>query len=464
MVFTTYAQSPALCTPTLNPPTGGVLSVTDPKWIGVSSDPPFTLSGAPISAAPTKPPNEIVGYCPGLDDTLRPLRKDVSLDTSGLIKNADLNSGTTLRITNEDVSFKLKFIALHKDIWSDNATDSQVSLFFTGVARDGSTVYTHICIPVRYTSDDLNNNLFLKSWLKGVTPPSGLTVNNLLDAKNGLKFQVMYYCLGNKSKWNSYNLFLSSEPLLLNGTGLPTWLANDRALSGSQWTDTSSYLLKTFSDMYTYVMNVRHPFHTDFLNWDRIEITDNTKIFVPILNGSKPQSGITPSYYVLPAGSLSGTAFKQPGTRTIPKKQIKCYPINLMKDVDDKGDVIVNSNNVPLTTTGLMNEKSKEMMDIKLDPSAVQAQNYTFVFISSIFIAIIALVFILGVIFWFFGGKQSPTETVMAAAAAAAAVTLPDPLPPPPGLAATLPDPLPPPPGLAATLPDPLPTPPGATP
>lgn len=461
MVFTTYAQTPNLCTSTLNPPTGGVLPVTDPKWIGVSTDPPFTLSGAPVTTTPVKTPNRMVDYCPGLDQQTppRPLRREITLDTNGLIIDPVLNSGTTLRITNERVSFNLVFIALHKDIWSDTASP-QLSLFFTGRDPvDGLIVYTHICIPVTYTTDDLNTNLFLKSWLTEATPPSGLTVNNLLDAKRGLKFQVMNYCLRNQGGGNSYTLFLSSEPLLLNSNNLPSWLATDTNLIGDQWINNSTYRLKTFSDMYTLAMNVRNPTYTEFFNWNEFSVAKTNKKFVSIMSGSPTQSGITPSYYVLPPGSLSGTAFKT-GQRTLPKKQIKCYPINLMKDVDANGNVIVDNNNVPMTTTGAKNEKESETMNIKLNEDVANAQNGTFVFIASIFIGIIALVLILGIIFWFFGSKQSPSVTPPAmAAVAAGAAAIPDPLPPPPGVKAPLPPPPPPPPPPGG-LPPPLPSPP----
>lgn len=462
MVFTTYAKTPNLCTPTLNPPTGGVLSVTDPKWIGVSTDPPFTLSGAPVTTIPVKTPNQMVNYCPGLDQQTppQPLRKEITLDTSGLIQDPVLKSGTTLRITNERVSFTLVFIALHKNIWSDTTASPQLSLFFTGRDPvDGLIVYTHICIPVTYTTDDLNTNLFLNSWLKNTPPPLGLTVNNLLDAKRGLKLQVMNYCLRNQVGGTSYTLFLSSEPLLLNSTNLPSWLAADTNLTGNQWINESTYRLKTFSDMYTFAMNVRNPTYTEFFNWNEITVTktNNTKKnFVSIMSGSPTQSGITPSYYVLPPGSLSGTALTK-GQRTLPKKQIKCYPINLMKDVDENGNVIVNSDNVPMTTSGAANEKQSETMNLKLDDKTVNAQNNTFVIIASIFIGLFALVFILGIIFWLFGGKQSPSVT-MAAAVAGAAAILPDPLPPPPG--GTLLPPPPPPPPPSGTLPPPLPSPP----
>ena len=466
MVFTTFTKTPTLCTPTLSPPTGG-----DPKWIGVSSDPPFTLSGAPVTATPQSVPRQSVNYCTGLDDSQtspQPLRTQLILDTSGLIKDPVLNSGTTLRITNESVAFNLAFIALHKDIWSDTAAGPQLSLFFTGRAADGSTVYTHICIPVTYTTDDLNTNLFLKSWLKNTPPPSGLTVNNLLDAKRGLKFQVMYYCLGGSSSWNSYNLFLSYEPLLLNRVNLPGWLVNDNSLIESQWSS-STYRLKTFSDMYTVAMNVRSPTNTEFLNWENLTGTETTppaKKFVSILDGTKTQSGITPSYYVLPPGSLSGTAVTT-GLRTIPKKQIKCYPINLMKDVDKNGNVIVDSNNVPMTTTRAANEKAGEIMNLKLDDTIVKGQNATLIMGLTVVGGILSVILILGIVIWFFGGKQSPSDipTVGAAGAAGsgAAAILPNPLPPPPGMS-SLPLPLPAPPGMPSPLPPPLPAPPGATP
>jgi hypothetical protein len=449
MGFTTFdPTNPGKCTTTLKPPASGLLPVTDGKWSSQEAftDSPFTLSGAPVTAPPRSYPNQSVSYCPGFDNQTppKPRTTQINLDTSGLIQDPVLNSGTTLRIASEpNVTFQLVFIAFHKNLWSGSSP--QVSLFFSG-NDSGKTVYTHICIPVTYTTNDLNTNLFLTSWLKGSKVTSGLTVNNLLDAKNGLKLQVMYYCLGGSSRWNSYNLFLSSEPILLNQNGLPSWLQTDLTVSGGQWISNSTYRLKTFSDFYTYALNIRNPSYTQFLNWASITTATPQKTLTSILDPGT-QSAIAVTYYSLASGALSGTAFKQTAQRILPRKQIKCYPINLMKDIDTDGNVVVDNNNVPITTKDAKNMAQGATLDVKLDPATVQSQNNTAILIFSIFIGILAGIFVIAIVFYVFASSPAVGFTSR----------VPPVLPAPPGLAASpsLPAALPAPPGLPAALPAP---------
>ena len=433
MGFTNYdASNPGKCTPTLKPPApdashplvAGAVPVTHALWSSQEAvtDAPFTLSGAPVTAPPRSYPNQPIAYCAKFDNqaTPQPLTTQINLDTAGLIQDPVLNSGTTLRTVSEPgVTFRLVFIAFHKGLWSDSTP--QVSLFFSG-QESGKTVYTHVCIPVVYTTNDVDTNLFLTSWLKGSKVTSGLTVNNLLDAKNGLKFQVLYYCLGSSSAWNSYNLFLSSEPLLLNQNGLPSWLQNDLTMSGTRWVSNTTYRMKTFSDFYTYAMNVRNPDYTQFLNWGSIRTADTTtkKTFTSILD-TGTQSVIAVSYYSLASGALSGTAFKQTTQRTLPKKQIKCYPINLMKHVDKDGNVIVDSNNVPQTTSDAKNNAQGATLDVKLDPATVQAQNNTAVLIFAVLIGVLAGIFVLAVVFYVFASAREAGAAAAVTAAGAAA-------------------------------------------
>ena len=285
---------------TIQPPTARVPLANDTVWLrtDTQTEPAFTLSGAPVSAPPLSYPNQTtILYPAGLDGDSK-LRTDVQItfDTSGLINDPELNSKTTLAITAESDSgvFNLTFIALHKDIWSDT-NPPQVSLFFSKNIANRAPIYIHICIPIQYTINELNTNSFLNSWLKKTSVKSGLSVNNLLDAKNGLKYQSLYYCIRPAI---AYTLYLSSEPLLLNQYDLPAWLQQDRNLTGSQWVTDKTYRLKTFSDVYTYVMNVRGS-STEFLNWEDITATNPKKLLKTIFDGSRTQDTVRPTYYSL---------------------------------------------------------------------------------------------------------------------------------------------------------------------
>jgi hypothetical protein len=404
--------------------TNGILPKENAAWANAKTTPPFTLNGAPVSIPPNSTNGQYVTYIKQMngETPAKPIATDIYINTQGLIMEPVLNQGTTLRVSGEDTKFSLNFIALHQGIW--DSTTPQVSLFFSGRDKDNKLIYYHLCIPIEYTTNsDTNVNLFLNSWLNGRPVTSGMTVNTLLNTgTGGLKIQTLNYCLGSIS----YFLALSSDKILLNGSKLPSWLASDPTCGGNHWSNgNKTYTLKTFSDFYTYAMNIRNG---STLNWpDATSTTETTRILTSIF-ATTVQTTVTPSYY---SYKTSSTDFIQT-QRTIPRQQIKCYPLDILKDVETDGSVTINTKDkTPVNTTAARAAAQGGTIAVAVGPAELQAQSNTLVLIFSIVFIILGIFLMIAVYNTIF-----PRESG-AAAAAAVAAALPGLLPGPPGLVAS---------------------------
>lgn len=434
-----FATCPTSTITQLGPPTTG-LSVTltngilplkdlsgNDLWQNAQQTSPFTLNGAPVSIPPTSRNRQSVTYITQLNGETpsKPITRDIYINTQGLIVDPTLNSGTTLRVTGESVVFSLNFIALHQGIW--DSTTPQVSLFFSGNNANNNLIYFHLCIPIAYnTNSDTNVNLFLNSWLNKKPVTSGMTVNTLLNTStNNSKIQTLNYCLGRVS----YFLALSSEPLYLNSSKLPSWLANDTRCRGERWSG-DTYTLKTFSDMYTFAMDVRSAAYPSLLNWESPNSSNTPKYLTSIFT-TTTQTTVTPSYYTF---NITPADFKQT-QRKIPKNQMKCYPLDVLKDIEADGSVTINTKDKKSVSTqaakdaangGVPSDDDKEK-EIK----NLQAQMTTLVLIFVIFFFILGLVLILALFRTLFSRESESVLPIIAA-------TLPAVLPSPPTIAAAV--------------------------
>ena len=432
MPFATCPTTPN--TTVLQPPekglgvtlTNGSLPSNDAAWgTKAQQTSPFTLNGAPVSIPPTSRNRQSVTYITQLNGETpkKPITRDIYINTQGLIVDPTLNSGTTLRVTGETIVFSLNFIALHQGIW-DSGTP-QVSLFFSGRNNTSSLIYFHLCIPIAYnTNSDTNVNLFLNSWLNEEPVTSGMTVNTLLNtATDNSKIQTLNYCLGRVS----YFLALSSEPLYLNSSKLPSWLANDTRCSGERWSG-DTYTLKTFSDMYTFAMDVRSPAYPSLLNWGSPDSSNTPKYLTSIFT-TTTQTTVTPSYYTF---NITRADFKQT-QRKIPKNQMKCYPLDVLKDIETDGSVTINTKNKKPVSTKAAKDAAKgenPSDDNKEEEiKKLQAQSNTLVLIFVIFFFILGLVLILALFRTLFSRESASVLPKIAA-------TLPAVLPQPPTIAA----------------------------
>ena len=433
MPFATCPATPN--TTVLQPPqtglgvtlTNGILPSNNSAWGTAIRDPPFTLNGAPVSIPPSSTRSQYVTYIKQMngETPAKSITSDIYLNTQGLITDSTLKQGTTLRVTGETTVFSLNFIALHQGIWE--STTPQVSLFFSGNNANNNLIYFHLCIPIEYTTNsDTNVNPFLNSWLNNKPVTSGMTVNTLLNTGIGdLKIQMLHYCLGS----TPYSLALSSDKILLNGRKLPSWLASDPTCGGNQWSNgNKTYTLKTFSDFYTYAMNIKNG---STLNWpSTTSTTESYRILTSIFN-TTVQTTVLPSYYKY---SITSTNLTQT-QRKIPKNQMKCYPLDVLKDIDTDGSVTINTKNKKPVSTKAAKDAAKgenPSDDNKEEEiKKLQAQSNTLVLIFSIVFIILGLVLMFALFRTVFPRESASVLPKIAAA-------LPEVLPSPPTIAAAV--------------------------
>ena len=359
------------CVATLGPPS--TLNSTD-VWNAATTQLklPFTLSGAPVVRPPTSVANLTA---PNNIDTLN---TQISFITQGLITDQTLCSGTTLRDGN--LTYTLKFIAIHTNLWptgaggqgttTDTGVDTsgnQVSLFFTGPQGE----CYHICVPIVTTGTP--NNMFLDAWLNEKTVPSALTVNSLIDVKQNAKcIRLNYTCLS--AFGTSYTLVLFRTPIVFNKTlgflTTPTTVFTAAT--------TRNYTLKTFSDSFNLVMNIKSGGILQF-----------TERF------TTATTSVTPSYYFAPSSTLMSTYFRQT-SKALPKPAVKCYPINLMKDVREDGSIVVDQTNKPVPADSVKNELTEG--GVQKDPGAVDLLHNTVFWVVFSIVALTTLALVVWVI------------------------------------------------------------------
>jgi hypothetical protein len=137
------------------------------------------------------------------------------------------------------------------------------------------------------------------------------------------------------------------------------------------------------------------------------------------------QTTVTPSYY---SYKTSSTDFIQT-QRKIPKTQIKCYPLDILKDVETDGSVTINTKDkTPVNTTAAQAAAQGGTIAVAVGPAELQAQSNTLVLIFSIVFIILGIFLMIAVYNTIF-----PRESG-AAAAAVVAAALPGLLPSPPVL------------------------------
>ena len=367
---------------------------------------PFTLNGAPFANTPEsiKDKQETVSYVipgtPGKAATVNSPAVGATPDSIGY-KIADINtvniiganSATTLKYENK--TYSQKFIAIHKGIWGDSKP--YVSILLLSSEND----FFHLCIPINLMSGEQDENLFLKYWLHAGVPPSGFTLNQILNFRgpnvDSVDFAIIQYCLKYNSgaNTNPYTLCIFNKPLNVNTANLP-WISNFTGISKSTFDNVLNYMLNgMFRNNNGRTVSTEQHFGSD-----------SGTVDVP-----------TPSFFIVKSSELVGRAlFSQRAEKKL--NNIKCYPIDLFNQIDDEGNIFVD-------------EESKKPIDIKSvnDPNAdivkdsaaeLQRQqslnNLSFIVVFSIVFLIICILLIVLAV-WFFSGKPA-----IAGAGAAGAV------------------------------------------
>jgi hypothetical protein len=310
---------------------------------GGSNTPPFEMKGAPVGM---KNPEPLKGVTEWIRKPNAPTKFDpktyfakenyseTKLNTENILGG---DTDTTLRY--EGMTFQHKFTAVHRSLWEN--TWPEVSLFFTN--EDGSMF--HICIPIEYTTDGKDENAYLKKWLTtDTTIPNGITTNELFRSKERVKCATLHYCLKyNQGKANQpYILCIFENKLKVNQTILQPWLKEDILLTKK---DKNSNRYKLFDEVLCLVL--RGTFSKYVMDIPDPYVKSDERFF----SIKRKEDTVQPTYYNLSRNSLSTIKYQAKegyrnqiieGLDTRKLNNVKCYPIDLVTQVDDQGNIVID--------------------------------------------------------------------------------------------------------------------------
>ena len=374
---------------------------------------PFTLNGAPFTNEPSSivDKNETVSYIipgtPGKVATTNSPAVAATPDTIGYrveelnTKNI-IGSDTRTTLKYENKTYTQKFITIHQGIWGDSR--AHVSILLLSPDRD----FFHICIPLNLRDGPQDENLFLKHWLNGGTPPSGFTLNQILNFRgpdiNKVQFAIIQYCLNYNTgvNTNPYTLCLFRTELIVNKSNIP-WL--------SQTPLFKNISKKSFDNVFNYMLNDM------FKNNDSrlISIEEHFK------SSSETVTVPTPSHFIAKSTDLTGKLGSSiVGTKKL--NNIKCYPIDLFNQIDDDGNIFIDEDSKkPIDIMSVNDPNSDVVKNVKVELQRQQSlNNVSFIIVFSILFGVICISIIVLTV-WFFNGKSTVDPVAASAAAAKAA-------------------------------------------
>lgn len=389
--------------------------------INYKSESPFTLNGRAYTTPPTgeQGVSEFKRRQDALKNTSLENRdnylKPDNYERQDLLTQNIIgpDPSTTLRYGND--SFSQKCIAFHKNLWDDSGVS--VSILFE--SSDGGK-YFHINIPVELTRTSEDENIFLKYWLhqnRLTNVPSNLTTNELFnfrkpDTNPTSKFYTLQYCFNiqaaNSDFSNVYVLCKFRDSLKLNKTQLPGWIQADPTMSqgGVQYK-------KTFDQILNLVL--RGKLQNVSAGFADPPLLSQQTYFV-----SGTENTLTPIYYDVASEKLTGKLFKQKFQASPGKKlqNIKCYPIDLVTQVNSDGTINVDEEtNKPISIQDATGQTEREAYNPNADLKAKQARdNWIFMIVA---IVTFVVLFVIGIVIIVFilrgravGSLPSPVSVV----------------------------------------------------
>jgi len=398
----------------------------------------------------TSPPFELQGgFYTTLPQTLSGgvviLRKpDVTKDTSNFVSYFARDNYQEIRIAGENVlpadnkttlrfnqkSFKLKFGLLHRSIWSTKGL--QISLLFESDTRSRF----HLCIPVEIGGSPGSENMFLASWLgRQPIPGAGLSLNDLVNfrgSESDVRFATLEFCLKYNVRLqangqdtfdiNPYTFCIFKNPIFIQNSTCPEWLRKEpnldaapKRLSEVVSPFPASYRIRDFNEFFNYTYRLMKP----ILNQSDPYVLAAEEHF----DNTRDQNVVKPAFFKMQTAILTGRPLSSKqiveGSRGL--KNVKCYPIDLVNQVDSGGNIYIDQqSNKPMNvkdatsvskTGGLFQDDIDT--DSALDESvkvAEQASRVRF-WIAFAVIMLILLGFLVTIIVYLFRGSSfSKTE------------------------------------------------------
>jgi len=403
---------------TISPPAAQIPSPNNWPSSAITEPIPFTMYGSPVMV----PPNGVKGLSMkrefrDISGSVRyygesKLYYDVFLETSNIITE-NINN-TTVRY--EGFTFYLTNISFHRNIWcAKEGTPVQVSMLFLTDKKDKMF---HICIPVEYTVTDQGENLFLKKWLgtsySETQVPPNITYNELINVQEDIfKFTIFNYCLSIKEKNKNYPYIfvLLAQPIRFNITKAKDWLRKDPYLQTISKIPTRQdapnvkYPINTFDEIFNILFDIRN-------KDDPVLITGTSR------TTTITQSSVLAAYYKFPMTDFIGTTLPStlaPSSTTVSEENIKCYPLDVVRDVKADGSISIDRNTKkPIAANEFRENLARETgvnpilasMASNTTLEQLQLQHTLFYFLFLIFFSFFLIVGVIVLLVYIFQGSS----------------------------------------------------------
>jgi len=373
---------------------------------------PFTIQGGSTGIPPANPDRTVVLYTENKDtppySTTPSDYEQTQVNTRNIILTDYFPSSTLVdMVDSNSPRYEFAFAAFHKndlDTTSDkNKVDNVVSVVF----RNNTDMY-HIQIPLVVSSSmqAADVNPLLRCWMDPTAAPKeSFSINQLFSFKQTQKVEFDLFTF--TMKYNQTSSASTNTPKLSGKYTLclmktPQFVLNYSSLVKND--------LPSFNDVFNYVMyqmNIKDPRFPLQLSPD-IYLMANTVTKYP-----------QPTFYIIPSDDLAKVRLAttegfadtcSSGATGRLLNSVKCYPIDLVTQVDANGDIMIDENTArPMDVTRV---KAPPL----LSPSTPTVQtNYTFI-ILIILISVILLGIVAGVLYWCFRAPPSPLGSAAAVA------------------------------------------------
>jgi hypothetical protein len=374
---------------------------------------PFLIQGATTGIPPANPERTNTVYKKNNDtpfySTTASEYTSTQINTKNIILN-DYCQGTTLVDMVDEASprYEFAFAAFHANDLATTSDKHTIEHVVSLVFRNKAAIY-HIQIPlvISSTLQASDVNPFLRCWLDpSVVSKESFSMNQLFLFKQAVTVEFdrfLYNQLYNQSstpsveKTTNIAKFVGKYTLCIVKT--PQVVLNYPSLAKND--------LARFSDVFNYVMaesmHIANP---------RYPLQQSEDIYMLANSSSKYPS---PTFYSIPVRELTQLKLVETegftdsctadGTRGRSLQNVKCYPIDLVTQVDANGGIMVDENTAkPID----VRPKLQEMAAGPIAPVVPSKINSTILIITIVLFAVGLLILIAAVYFVFRNSTVEP--------------------------------------------------------
>lgn len=296
-------------------------------------------------------------------------------------------------------SYTFKFGCIHFPLLTTYQTTKQLSLIFEASNKN----IFHICIPVE--NDTSNTNLFLKYWLyrdefKQTPKPSKFTLNNLFQFKDPeLKTTCFYIntasCLLESTTTISYAFCLFVDPICLDPEkctpSMKEFLTKPTPPSRTFFNITRDY--QNFrAEFFEEVFYSKRQVNMIVTTRKDIYRFKTTFMFQP---WSVSLADTPVEKFEVSIDALLKKVVQPSGQKKL--ENIKCYPIDIDRNVDEEGNVIIDEKKKPID---IVNTNADDALFKASGDNSIRNTFVSFIIIVGSIISVVLLVYF-GILLFF---------------------------------------------------------------